>query len=63
MNDNPLTLDQVQALAAAIGLTHLSQEHLQQLQQVTNVKRNQDLAALLKDLDPADEPASAFTAG
>ena len=62
MNNSPLTLDDIRALASAIGLNNLSSQQLEQLRQVTNVKRSQDLTALMTGLGPADEPACTFVA-
>lgn len=61
MNDRHLTLDEIRMIAAAIGLAKLTEEHLRQLQQVTNTKRSRDMDAVSADLSPADEPATVFS--
>ncbi len=55
-----LTPDEIQAMAAQVGLGRLSQAHLQQLLRVTNDKRAQQAALPVANLTAADEPAHAF---
>ena len=61
MADDGLTLDEVRTMAADIGLTRLTEEHLQQLLRATNAARARRAALPLADLTPADEPAHVFS--
>ena len=60
MSDDKLTLDDIRGMAADIGLTRLTEEHLQQLLKATQVARARRAALPLADLGPADEPAHVF---
>jgi hypothetical protein len=60
MPNNELTLDEVRRMAAEIGLTRLTEEHLQQLLKATQVARARRAVLPLADLGPADEPAHVF---
>ena len=60
MPDDKLTLDDIRGMAADIGLTRLTEEHLQQLLKATQVARARRSALPLADLGPADEPAHVF---
>ena len=69
MANDTLTVDEVRRMAADIGMTQLTDEHLQQLLRATNTARARR-AALRKlmqtqDITYADEPAHVFrlTAG
>ena len=60
MADHPLTLDEVKRMAAEIGMTRLTDEHLQQLLRATQVARARRVALPVANLGPADEPAHVF---
>jgi hypothetical protein len=60
MEDHPLTLDEVKKMAAEIGMTRLTDEHLQQLLRATRVARARRTALPVANLKPADEPAHVF---
>lgn len=60
MPDNDLTLDDVRAMAAEIGMTRLTGEHLQQLLRATQAARARRATLRSADLTPADEPAHVF---
>ena len=60
MPDDKLTLDDIRGMAAEIGLTRLTEDHLQQLLKATQVARARRAALPLTDLVPADEPAHVF---
>ena len=69
MANDTLSVDEVRKMAADIGMTQLTDEHLQQLLRATNTARARR-AALRKlmqtqDITYADEPAHVFrlTAG
>ena len=55
-----LTLEDVRAMAAEIGLTRLTEAHLQQLLRATQVARARRAALPIAILGPADEPAHVF---
>ncbi len=57
MAEDPLTLDQVRTMAEEIGMTRLSDEHLQQLLRATKAARARRAVLPFADLTPADEPA------
>jgi hypothetical protein len=58
--DDPLTLDEVRKMAAEIGLTRLTEEHLQQLLRATRAARARRAVLPIATLGPADEPAHVF---
>ena len=60
MADDNLTLDEVRKMAAEIGLTRLSEEHLRQLLNSTRTARSRRAALPLGGLTPADEPSHVF---
>ena len=60
MADDNLTLDEVRKMAAEIGLTRLTEEHLGQLLNSTRAARSRRAALPLGSLVPADEPAHVF---
>ena len=60
MEDSVLTLDEVRRMAAEIGLTRLTDEHLQQLLRATRVSRVRRAALPVANLSPADEPAHVY---
>jgi len=55
-----LTLEEVRAMAAEIGLTRLTEEHLQQLLRATLAARARRAALPIATLSAADEPAHVF---
>jgi len=55
-----LTLEEIRGMAAAIGLTRLTEEHLQQLLRATQAARARRAALPIATLSPADEPAHVF---
>jgi len=60
MPDDGLTLDEVRRMAAEIGMTRLTGEHLEQLLRATRVARARRAALAVASLTPADEPAHVF---
>jgi len=60
MADDALTLDEIRRMAAEIGLTRLTDEHLQQLLRATQAARARRAALPVATLGPADEPAHVF---
>ncbi|HTP96245.1 MAG TPA: hypothetical protein VMK05_10360 [Burkholderiales bacterium] len=61
MADGSLTVDEVRRMAAEIGLTRLTDEHLQQLLRATHAARARREALPFGSLTPADEPAHVFS--
>ena len=55
-----LTLEEFRRMAAEIGLTRLTDEHLQQLLRATQAARARRAALPVATLGPADEPAHVF---
>ena len=55
-----LTLEEVRRMAAEIGLTRLTDEHLQQLLRATQAARARRATLPVATLGPADEPAHVF---
>ena len=55
-----LTLEQIRAMAAEIGLTRLTEEHLQQLLRATQAARARRAVLPISTLNPADEPAHVY---
>lgn len=60
MAGNDLTLDELKKMAADIGLTRLTEEHLQQLMASTRQARARRDALPIAGLVPADEPSHVF---
>ena len=60
MSDNALTLDEIRRMAAEIGMTRLSDEHLQELLRATQTARARRAALPFASLVPADEPMHVF---
>lgn len=60
MPDDSLTLEEVRRMAADVGLTQLSDEHLQQLLKATRIARARRAALPVASLVPADEPAHVY---
>jgi hypothetical protein len=63
MQDNVLTLDEVRKMAADIGMTRLTDEHLQQLLRATKTARARRAMLPVENLGPADEPAHVYRLG
>ena len=57
---NELTLEEVRRMATDVGLTRLTDEHLQQLLRATKTAQARRAAMPRTDLTPADEPAHVF---
>jgi hypothetical protein len=55
-----ITLEAVRSMAIDAGLTHLTDEHLQQLLRATRTAQARQAALPTADLTPADEPAHVF---
>ena len=55
-----LTIEDVRRMAAEIGLTRLTEDHLEQLLRATRAARARRAALPMAALDPADEPAHVF---
>ncbi len=60
MVDDSLTLDEVRRMAAEIGMTRLTDEHLEQLVRATKTARARRAALPIAEITPADEPAHVF---
>jgi hypothetical protein len=60
MAGEDLTLEDVKKMAADIGLTRLTDEHLQQLMASTRQARSRRDALPIAGLVPADEPSHVF---
>ncbi len=63
MADDSLTIDEVRRMAAEIGMTRLTDEHLQELLRATRIARARRAALAVANLGPADEPAHVFRLG
>jgi hypothetical protein len=63
MVDDSLTLDEVRKMAAEIGMTRLTEEHLQQLLRATRAACARRDALPVATLDAADEPAHVYRLG
>ena len=60
MADDNLTLDEVQKMAVQIGMTRLTDEHLQQLLRATRAARARRATLPVATLGTTDEPAHVF---
>ncbi len=60
MQPDSLTIDEVRRMAAAIGLTRLSEQHMQQLHRAANVAQARRTTLPVAEITPADEPAHIF---
>jgi len=58
--NDQLTIEEVKRMAEEIGLTHLTEEHLQQLLKATNEARERRGSLPVANLTPADEPAHVY---
>jgi len=56
-----ITPDEIRRMAAEIGLTRLTDEHLNQLLGATRTAQQRRAALPTADLAPADEPAHVFS--
>jgi hypothetical protein len=59
---NEIDIEEMRRMAAAIGLTRLDDEHLQQLLRATKAAQQRRAALPAGGLVPADEPAHVFRA-
>ena len=55
-----LTLEEIRGMAAEIGLTRLTDDHLQQLLRATQAARARRAILPIAALSPADEPAHVY---
>lgn len=55
-----ITLDEMRRMAAEIGLTRLTDEHLHQLLRATRTAQQRSAALPTAGLTPADEPAHVY---
>jgi len=60
MSDDNLSLDEIRRMAAEIGMTRLTEGHLQELLRATRTARTRRAALPFANLTPADEPAHVF---
>jgi hypothetical protein len=60
MKDDDVTLDDVRRTAGEIGLTRLTDEHLQQFLRAAKAARARRASLKIETLGPADEPAHVF---
>ena len=60
MASDSLTFDEVRRMAAGIGMTRLTDEHLQQLLRATKTARARRDALPVHELTPTDEPAHVY---
>jgi hypothetical protein len=60
MAQQSLTVEEVRTMAARIGMTHLEEQHVQELSRATVAARARRDALPIATLTPADEPAHVF---
>ena len=60
MSEDNLTMDEMHRMAAEIGLTRLTDDHLQQLLRATKIARARGKTLPVTGLTPADEPAHVY---
>jgi hypothetical protein len=60
LSDDNLSLDEIRRMAAEIGMTRLTDGHLQELLRATRTARARRAALPIGSLTPADEPAHVF---
>ncbi len=60
MGEGALTLDDVRRMAAEIGLTRLTQQHLEELLRATQASQVRRGKLRINELTYADEPAHVF---
>ena len=58
---NEITLEDIRRMAGEVGLTRLTDEHLQQLLRATRAAYQRRSALLTAELVPADEPAHVYS--
>ena len=63
MSDDDLKLDEVRRLAADIGMTQLTQSHLEELLRATKAARARRQSLPVGTLVPSDEPAHVYRLG
>ncbi len=61
MTDNELTIENVRKLATDIGMTRLTDAHLQELLRATKAARARRASLHTDTLNYADEPAHVFS--
>jgi len=60
MSDDIPTLDEIRRMAAEIGMTRLTDAHLEQLLRATRTARARRASLAIATLTPADEPMHVF---
>ena len=60
MSDQELSMDEIRRMAAEIGMTRLTGEHLQQLLRATQAAQARRGTLAAAGLTPADEPAHVY---
>jgi hypothetical protein len=60
MSDDSPTLDEIRRMAAEIGMTRLTDAHLDQLLRATRTARARRASLAIATLTPADEPMHVF---
>jgi len=60
MSDDSPTLDEIRGMAAEIGMTRLTDAHLEQLLRATRTARARRASLAIATLTPADEPMHVF---
>ena len=60
MAENELTPDEVRRMAAEIGMTRVTDEHVAQLRRATQAAQTRRASLPIGTLTPADEPAHVF---
>jgi hypothetical protein len=60
MANDPLTIDDVKRMAEEIGLTNLTEAHLQEMLRATEAARQRRTALPVEGLMPRDEPAHVY---
>jgi hypothetical protein len=60
MPDDSLTIADIRKMAAEIGMTHLTNEHLQELLRATRAAQARRATLPVATLEPAEKPAHVF---
>jgi hypothetical protein len=60
MKDDEVTIEEVQRVAAEIGLTRLTREHMQAFLRAAKVAHARRASLKSETLGPADEPAHVY---
>jgi hypothetical protein len=60
MANDALTIGEMKRMADEIGMTNLTDEHLEELLRATNGARERRAALPVDQLTPADEPAHVY---